>query len=176
MKPDFLEILKSDSSRLTADITTELIAGNPGFYDEVIDLSLVEKSPVNWRAARVAVLSAEEYPELFVPHVNCIAKKFKSFQCDGLKRSYASLLAKYTTYMNDDSKRILIDTCFKYMLEDEKPAVKYNCMKVLFELSMIIPEIKSELAAVIDFNISHGIFRMNGEIKKIYMAINLQIK
>jgi hypothetical protein len=176
MKPDFHRILNSDSSRLTADIATEAIDNVPEYFEEVLNFSLTSKSPLNWRAARVIALCSEENHELFIPFVNTIAKRVPKFECDGLKRSYTWLLSKYTEYLDESSQSALIDVCFKYMMEDEKPAVKYNSIKLLYEISKILPDLKGELAAIIDFNISQGVFKMNGEIKKIYNAIDLQIK
>ena len=175
MKPNFQNILNSDSLRATADIATEAIADNPEYFKEVLDISLDAKPSVNWRAARVVALSAEKYPELFVSYVNEIALLFSEFKNDGLKRTYAWLLSKYADYFNEDSRSELIEVCFNYMLSDEKIAVKYNFMKLLFEMCKRIPEFKGELSAAIEFNISEGVFRFNGELKKIYNAIDIKV-
>ncbi len=175
MKPNFNKIL-GDSLRITADIAVEAVADVPEYFKEVLDLSIKEKTPINWRAARVVALSSEKYPELFIPYVNKVAQLFPSFKNDGLKRSFALILSKYAKHFTEDSQANLIEVCFNYMLSDEKIAVKYNCMKVLYEMTKIIPELKGELQASIDFNVSQGIFRMNGEIKKIYREIDIQIK
>ncbi len=168
MKPNFQSILNRDSSRATADIAVEAVGNMLVYFKEVLNISLDSKPPVNWRAARVVALCAEKYPELFIPFVNKIAQLYSSFKNDGLKRSYAWLLAKYTSYLDEGSQADLIDVCFNYMLSDEKIAVKYNCMKLLFEMTKILPEIRGELQAAIDYNLQQGIFRMNGVIKKIY--------
>ena len=174
MKPNFQNILNSDSLRATADIAVEAVGDTAEYFKEVLDISLEAKPPINWRAARVLALSAEQYPELFIPYVNKIAQLYSSFKNDGLKRSYAWLLSKYVKHFNENSQADIIEIGFNYMISEEKPAVKYNCMKVLFELSKIIPEIKGELQAAIDYNIQNGFFRMNGEIRKIYKAIDIQ--
>ncbi len=175
VKPNFQNILNSDSLRATADLAVEAVGDVPEYFKEVLDISLEAKPPINWRAARVLVLSAEQYSELFIPYVNKIAHLYASFKNDGLKRSFALILSKYVKLFNEESQADMIEVCFNYMLSDEKPAVKYNCMKVLFEMIKIIPELKGELLVVIEFNISEGIFRMNGEIKKIYKAVDIQI-
>jgi len=176
MKTDFHALLNTDSSRLTADIVTEAVENDPLGFEEIVGISLKAKPPVNWRAARVVALAADENRDLFVPYVNEIALRFPEFMCDGLKRSYAWLLAKYTRHLDNISQSVLIDVCFKYMVENEKPAVKYNCMKLLYEMSNLLPELKGELAALIDYNVTLGIFKMNGEVKKIYRTLELQIK
>ncbi len=175
MKPNFQNILNSDSLRATANIAIEAVGAVPEYFKEVLDISLETKPPINWRAARVIALTVDDYPELFIPYVNKIAHLFPSFKNDGLKRSFALILSKYVTHFNEESQADMIEVCFKYMLSDEKMSVKYNCMKVLFEMTKIIPELKGELQAAIDYNIQQGIFRMNGEIKKIYKAIDLKI-
>jgi len=176
MKPDFLEIISSDSSRATADLAVEAVADIPEYFKEVLDISLSEPSPVNWRAARVVALSAVHHPELFKPYVNKVAKLFPSFNIDGLKRTYAWLLARYVVFFDEDSQAGMIEICFDYMLKDEKIAVKYNCMKVLYEMCKLFPELKGELMAAIEVNLADGTFRINGELKKIYNAIDIDLK
>ena len=170
MKPNFNKIL-GDSLRITIDIATEAVGNNPIYFKEVINLSLKSKSPTNMRASRVIALVIDRFPNLFIPYTNKIAQLFSSFKTDGLKRSYAYALSKNVKHLTEDNKADLIEVCFNYMLANEKVAVKYNCMKFLFGMTKIIPELKGELQASIDFNVSEGTFRMNGEIKKIYKQI-----
>ena len=176
MRPNFYEIISIDSSRASADIAVEAIADVSEYFKEVMDISLQAKPPLNWRAARVLALSADEHHDLFIPYANQIALLFSCFTNDGLKRSYAWLLSRYAKYFNEESQSKLIEVCFNYLLSDEKIAVKYNCVKLLFEMSKIIPELKGELLAAIEFNISEGIFRMNGQLKKICKAIDIQLR
>jgi hypothetical protein len=175
MQPDFLRILNSDSSRMTADIATEAVDRDPDYFAEVLEISLNTSPPVNWRAARVIALSSEAHHELFLPYVNKIALLFQSFICDGLKRSYAQVLAHYADHLDEAGQAALTEICFRYIVDDEKPAVKYNCIKLLFELSKIHPDLRGELTAVIDFTIAQGEFKMSGELKRIYKAIEHQI-
>ena len=176
MKPDFYQILNTDSSRATADLAAEAVAGVPEYFEEVLHYSFIEKSPVNWRAARVVWLCSTKFPELFKPHANKTAKLFSEFKVDGLKRTYAYMLSNYVNELDEDSLADMIDICFKYMLNDEKIAVKYNCMKFLYETCKLIPELSGELLAVIEVNISDGTFRFNGLLKKIYTEIELKIQ
>jgi len=170
MQPNFKEIL-GDSLRITSEIAAEAVGNNPKYFKEVINLSLHEKAPLNWRAARVVLLCIEDYPKLFIPYVNDVAKLFPTFKVDGLKRAYGHILSKYTKLINEDYLSEIIEVCFNYMLVDEKIAVKYNCMKLLFEISKIYPDLKGELKASVDFNLTENIFRMNGEIKNIYKKL-----
>lgn len=170
MKPNFNKIL-GDSLRITSEIAAEAVGDNPKYFKELINLSLQEKAPLNWRAARVVLLCIEDYPKLFIPYVNEIAKLFITFKTDGLKRAYAHILSKYIKLIDEDYLSEIIDVCFNYMLSNQKIAVKYNCMKLLFETSKIFPDLKAELKSSIDFNLTENVFRMNGEIKKIYKQI-----
>ncbi len=176
MSVDIKTILLIDSSRLTADIAVDVITDNPKAFDIAVDMSLKTKSPLNWRAARVVALAAEKNPQLFIPYVNEIAIRFPGFNCDGLKRSYTRLLAKFYDYIDTSFIPTLIDICFKYMLDNEKPAVKYNCMILLFEISKKLPELKGELLAVIAYNIDKKVFRRNGEILKIMNALEIRLR
>jgi len=170
MKPKFKEIL-SDSLKITSEIAAEAVGNNPKYFNELIELSLNEKAPLNWRASRVIALCSDNYPKLFIPYVNKIAQVFPRFKTDGLKRSYAYVLSKYVDKIKEDNIVGLIEACFSLMFSNEKIAVKYNCMKLLFEITKMIPELRGELKALIDYNLEQGVFRMNGEIKKVYKNI-----
>ena len=171
MNPIFTKIL-SDSSKITIEIATEVVGNNPDFFKKVLDLSLKPKSPLNIRAARVVVAAAENYYHLFLPYINSVVKRFPDFKTDGQKRAFAYLLSKYIDYIREDKHVEMLDVCFRYMFEDENIAVKYNCMIFLYETAKIYPELKGELKHAIDFNLTQNIFKMNGEVKKIYKEIS----
>ena len=171
MSPKFKEIL-SDSLRITSEIAAEAVGNNPKYFNEIVKMSIHEKAPLNWRAARVVLLCVEKNPKLFIPHVNEIAELFPTFKVDGLKRAYSHILSKFIRQINEDFLSEIIETCFNYMLANEKIAVKYNCMKLLFETCKFYPDLKGELKASIDFNLSEGIFKMNGAIKTIYKKLD----
>jgi hypothetical protein len=170
MKPDFKNIL-SDSSRLTIDVAVKAVDANPANFNELMSLCMSPDSVMNMRASRVASFVSDKYPNLFLPYVNKIAEAFSGFKTDGQKRAFAYILSKYTTSLNEENQSEMLDICFKYMLSNEKVAVKYNCMRFLFAMTRMYPELKGELKAAIDFNITEEVFRMNGEIKKVYKAI-----
>ncbi|NPA68664.1 MAG: hypothetical protein GXO50_08655 [Chlorobi bacterium] len=171
MKPDFKKIL-FDSSKLTIDIAAETVGNNPEYFKEVLNFASAEKSPLNMRASRVIVSVCEKYPGLFLPYVNITAEKFRKFKTDGQKRAFAYILSKYAENIEENNRAGLIDVCFDYMFSNEKVAVKYNCLILLFEFTKIYPELKNELLAAIDFNLTEGIFKLSGMIKRIYGALN----
>jgi len=167
MKPDFKKIL-FDSSKLTIDIAAETTGNNPDYFKEVLDLASAEEAPLNMRASRVIVSVCEKYPDLFLPYVNITAKNFPKFKTDGQKRAFAYVLSKYVKNIEEDNRAVLIETCFDYLFSNEKVAVKYNCLILLFEFTKIYPELKNELLAAIDFNLTEGVFRLSGVVKNIY--------
>jgi len=171
MKPDFRKIL-TDSLRMTIDIATESVDGKLEYFEDVLNLAIGDEAPLNMRASRVIALLVDKYHGLLMPFVDEIANLFPNFNTDGQKRSFAYVLSKYVNRLSEDNQAKMIDVCFDYMLLNEKVAVKYNCMKFLFQMTELYPELSGELQSAIDFNLKKGIFRMNGEIKKIYKTIN----
>ena len=146
MQADFKKILSSDSSRMIAEIAVNAIGNNPEYFDFVLEMSLSEKSPVNWRASRAVELSTEKYPEFFLPHVNKIAELFPVFTTAGLKRSYAKILANYINEISEDNLSVLIDVSFKYLNSDKQDiAVRAYCMLFLYKVCEKIPELANEL-------------------------------
>jgi hypothetical protein len=171
MKPDFLALLSSDSSRATADITLEAVADNADYFAEIWQIAMSSKPPMNWRAARIIYFCLEKYPALFEPYANETAQKFPNFTNDGMKRGFALALSYAVPYLNMQSIEILVEDSFIKLLSDEKIAVKYNVSKLLFEICTLLPDLKGELQAAIEFNISSGVFRYNGDMMKILKAI-----
>jgi len=145
------ENILNNSTRFATDLAVEKIGYNPQYFKNVLDLALQKDSPINWRAARVVVLSTQKYPELFEPYTNLIAKKFPAFKNAGLKRVFPMALAFHKSKINDKNKIQLIDTCFKYTIsENEDIAVRVNCMQLIYEIQKDIPELSTELKLTIE--------------------------
>ncbi len=170
--PDFYALLSADSLRATADIAIEAVGNRADFFAEVLKIALTEKPPINWRAARVLYICAEKNSELLAPHADNLAEALPTFTNDGMKRGIALALSYVVMQLSDDKILMLVKTGFEWMLSEEKIAVKYNVAKLLFEISKRVPDLKGELQAVIEFCISTGEFRNNGDIAKILKKIH----
>ncbi len=145
------ENILDNSSRLAAEIATNAIGNDAKSFKKVLDLSLNDKPPINWRAARVINLSCLKHYELFEPYVNIVATKFHTFTSAGLKRTYPKIFSLYINKLNEKNKIALIDTCFKYLLSNnEDIAVRVNCMQLIFDLQKDFPEIGEELRLTIE--------------------------
>jgi len=168
MKSKLKEILSSNSSRMIADKAVQYIGNDNELYDYVVELSLSEKSPLNWRAARAIELSTEKYPEFFMPHVNKIAGLYPNFSTPGLKRSYTKILANYIEEISEDNLSVLIDISFKYLNSDSQDiAVRAYCMVFLYKVCEKIPELKNELKDSILLGFPYFSVGLKGASKKI---------
>ena len=141
-----------DSYRITAEIAVETVGNNEDLFAQLVEIMRFEKSPLNWRAARVLELCSYKFPNLFLPYVNIIAKEFPNFSTDGIKRQLPKLFGQYINDFTDENVGILVDTSFKILFsEEEAIAVRVNCMQLLYDLSNRISDIKGELEATILF-------------------------
>ncbi len=173
MKSNFREILSTGSSRTITDIVVDTVGNNSDYFDIIIDLSLNENKPINWRAAWVAEFCIRKYPDLFLPHAGKIAKKYSDFTTSGLKRIYAKVLVNYIDRISQTAVHALMKIAFDYLMsEKEDIAVRVNCMQILYEISKIIPEITGELQAVMQFNFENESAAFRSRAGKILKLIN----
>ncbi len=170
------DALKSDSSRVLADMTAKAVVENPEQFETLIDLSFTRKSPISWRAARVADLCTELQPDIVLPYLSVLTERFPEMKCDSLRRSYSRLLIKFTDNIPEEHLVKIIDKCSEWIMsQDVAVAVKANCMQILYNISEKIPELKNELILIIEDQMPIGTAGLKSKgktlLKLLYKSI-----
>ena len=171
-----LEDLLIDSSRITADMAVHTIGENQALFKKVLDFALEDNDQYAMRAARVIYLTAINHPELIRPYLNKIIHELSGFKNDGLKRSMTRILSEHYTELNEESQGILVDVCFKYLMDtNEKIALKIYSMDILYNLSQIYPEIKKELIFSIENQLPYASAAIKSRGKKMMKKLYLEM-
>ena len=169
---DIYELL-FDSSRRTADVAAGLVGSRPELFEKMLEFTLREEKPFAQRGSRVIYLCAHNHPELIRPHLKGIIKDFNTYKDESLKRNFAKLLTEFVGELDENSKSILIGLSFEWVLSpSEKVAMKIYGLDILYNLTKLYPELKSELISYIKDQIpkSSIAFKSKGNklLKKLY--------
>jgi hypothetical protein len=146
-----LQDLLFDSSRRTADMAVGVIGNNPDIFKKMLDFAFEDKNLYAMRAARVIQLASHNHPELIRPYLREIILRLPNLKNEGLKRGLAKILIERSYDHDDDTLGILVSTCFDWLMNPaEKPAIKVYSMEILYKISQLYPEIKTELVSSIE--------------------------
>ncbi len=96
---------------------------------------------------------AEKHPELIVPHLEALMRRLdKKPLPDAVKRNIIRILSFVSLPEEIHSKAV--HTCFEYLSSPSEPiAVRAFAISVLYRLSKIYPEIKTELKELLELEL-----------------------
>ena len=97
----------------------------------------------------------EKHPEIALNHLSQIIQKLPDLTSTGTIRSLLRMLCRYE--INKKDQGILVDLCFNYMVSELYPvAVKVHAMQIIFNHSLMYPELKKELVTVIEDQVGNN--------------------
>lgn len=168
--------LLPDTSRNTADMATAFLIENPAHINAFIDLTFSEEGKYPMRASRVVFLFFEQTPELSELYLKDILQRMRHLRDTSALRNMLNLMKCKLDKLNEENLGILVDMCFK-LLENGKSQVAHKAyaMEILYKVSRSIPEIKPELAAVIERSIKHENTACRNTGRKILQKIYREI-
>lgn len=163
-----IENLLFDSSRRTADFALIAIGDNPELFTHILDFALKDNGKHSMRAARVIQMSSEKYPELVQPHLKSIIQSMSGFKTDGVKRSFAKMIAEMTMDFDEEIFGLLVETCFKWLNSPkEKIALKIYSQDILFRISFLYPDLKYELISTLEKQLLHSSVAIKNRSRKM---------
>ncbi len=169
------DLLLTEMSRRNTDLVADLVRARPELFDELFDLFMSGRDPVDRRAAWVVDTVSESRPELIEGRLDEIIDRLHQFGHDGLKRHSLRILSRSPL---PGEKRLgeLIRICFDWLVSpSEAIAAKVYCMDLLSRVSEIEPDLRQELADSIEWRLgeeSAG-FRNHGRkvLKRLYAGM-----
>ncbi|MEA3444280.1 MAG: hypothetical protein U9R19_06075 [Bacteroidota bacterium] len=168
---NYSEQLKTDPSRANIDFVSYIAGNDKTAFRLLFELIYTAPHPINQRAAGVIETISRTCPELISPYIDRMTDTFRNFDVDGVKRNFSKIFTR--TSFSDDQKAKMINLCFD-LVQDKKEsiAVRVFSMQVLYNISVSIPEIKHELAIIIESEMQLGsaAWKSRGTqlLKKIY--------
>ncbi|TFH20928.1 MAG: hypothetical protein E4H10_16035 [Bacteroidia bacterium] len=146
---DFRSLLLNFPSGVEKDLYIREVIGTQGQFGSLLELALHDKDPVAWRASWVLDGSDEQQAGLAIPHISKIVRSLPALESKGSLRSLLRLLCRYD--IPEEDQGLLIDLCFSYLTSELYPlAVKVHAMQIVYNHVLIYPELKDELATVLE--------------------------
>lgn len=124
-------------------------------FQTLLELTLYEKDPLAWRAAWILDGSDEQHKGLAESSLSDIIQRLPELESKGALRSLLRLLCRYD--IPEDDQGLLVDLCFSYMVSELYPvAVKVHAMQIIYNHTLIYPELKDELITVIEDQVENN--------------------
>ena len=140
-----------DSSRFLAEVVTNEIGGSQQKFDELMSIAYLDEYPLSMRAARIAGMCGEKYPELFKPHLPEMIRKIPVLQTEGVKRSFMKVFSELPLMMDGEYQGVILDISIE-LVESAKEAiaVRSYAIDILLKLLKQFPDLKPELVALLE--------------------------
>lgn len=167
------EILQIDSSRAVVDVATGFVGSDEMLFDEVLDLAVNAKYPINMRAARVVEQSVRRYAVFASQRMNYIVTVSISHSNDGVKRSFLKIIDRFLPdNIPEDLLGLVIHNCFQKLNGIEPVAVKTYSIDCLLKILKREPDLKHELIESLENQIGLNTLSLDRKIKKTLKLID----
>ena len=180
------ELNYANHSREKRLFYANMMINNPELLPKLLDILFMVDDKISPRAAWVLEFTCSENIETIIPYLDTFTENMHKIHLDPAVRPAAKiceLLAKHY-YAKDDyaikmaltktHQNRIIETCFDYMINDEKVAAKAYSMVTLYlfgkDFDWVHPELKTILER--DFHIQSAAFKARARqiLKKLNKA------
>jgi hypothetical protein len=152
---DFRSLLTNFPSGAEKDLFIAEVGASGEKFDTLLNLTLFEKDPLAWRAAWILDGSDEQHPGLASPYLSKIIQNLPQLESKGALRSLLRLLCRFD--IQEEDQGLLIDLSFGYLVSELYPvAVKVHAMQIIYNHTLIYPELKEELITVIEDQVENN--------------------
>jgi hypothetical protein len=146
---DFKSALTNIPSGTEKDVYIAEVGQSKEKFLMLLELTLYEQDPLAWRAAWILDGSDEAVPGLARGSISTIVQRLPELESKGALRSLLRLLSRHE--IPEEDQGLLVDLCFSYMVSELYPvAVKVHAMQIIYNHTLIYPELSEELVTVIE--------------------------
>jgi hypothetical protein len=160
------EDLLYDSSRICIEMAADVIDEDPNIFHEAFELIFQNKYKISARASRVIYFFAARNPEMIKPYLSRIIAALPVIDNNSILQNLLKILTEHPLPDDEEILGLLLNKCFEFIDSVEtKPAVKVYSLDILYNLSLIFPDIREELFQTIEKQIpqSSAGFKTRGE-------------
>lgn len=145
---DFEAILSTFPGKEAAELIAKEIALEPRHMPKLWEFATNDHERA-WRATWLMDKVYNEAPELIRPYIPKMIELIPSLKCESKQRQLLKLISCEPLPKNLSGE--FINCCFDYLISSSTAvAVKVHAMQILFNFSQQEPDIKNELALVIE--------------------------
>jgi hypothetical protein len=168
---DIKEQLLVEISKINTNYIASYIKNDPKLFKELMTYVFEGERPLPLRAAWVASVITDEYPEMLTPYLDKLFAELKNFSHSGVRRMFLRYLATIT--IPEQYQGLLFDDCYTWLLsKDEPPAVKVHSMQILLNISRNEPDLLRELKLVLEELTNHDSAGIQSRAKYLVEYIN----
>lgn len=148
--------LLPDTGKLTAIHAADVAVKNKKIIPEILKTAFADIHPLSVRAANTIEIIDSKKPVLIQPYYKKIISSFNDFKVDGVKRCLLKIFTRHTE-LDEELLCMLLNYCFDCVASSsETIGVKAYSLMILYEISNREPDIKNELVAVINKQLSES--------------------
>lgn len=177
--------MTSDLNELVRFISSDLIMGtvpefslrainDPILFAQLWTLVKRREPKISWRSAWILDHATEENPDLLKPILKEIYNELNTTgnAFDGTVRHLLKFVLRHPVL--EDEGGYLIDKCMTWLMSNDVPAaIRANSADYLYNIYVLMPEFKNELASVFDANIEKGCSPgLLNKLKKLRAKLN----
>jgi hypothetical protein len=123
------------------------VAKHPESFEELVQLSMVDKQPYSWRAAWLLWSCMEENDNRIKGHIRTIIGSLRG-KNDGHQRELLKIL--YQMEIDEKSEGLVFDHCVSIWEKiSKKPSVRFNAFKFIIKISRKYPELAQEIGFLV---------------------------
>ncbi|MDE5424151.1 hypothetical protein L3073_18205 [Ancylomarina sp. DW003] len=162
---DFEAILSTFPGKDAAKLIAKGIAKEPGNMPKLWEFAISDHDKA-WRATWLMDKVYDEAPELIRPYLSQMIELMPHLKCESKQRQLLKLISCEPLPKNVSGE--FINCCFDYLISSSTAiAVKVHAMQILFNFAQIEPDIKNELALVIEEQMIEGTRGFNARGRKL---------
>jgi 8-oxo-dGTP diphosphatase len=175
---DLQAMINSMMSLQEADWVATSAIENPSIFNKLLEYSYSKDRKLAFRASWTLTKACDKFPELIYPHLSEIAESLPMFDNESVQRSFLRIVSlSDISNLSSRLHGILADHCFSMLRSGFSAiAIKAYSMDILYNLSVIYPELGNELSSLIRIlmeDASAGIIAKGKSILKKISAISL---
>lgn len=151
----------------------QIVLNDLSLLPKLISILFMINDKTSCRAAWVLEFVCNDHIEAMVPHLDMFTKNLKKLHLDSAVRPIAKICAlisktyasrqqnPFKTVLTPSHKELIIETCFDWMISDQKVAVKVHAMETLFWFGKEGDWIHAELTIILqqDFHTQSAAFQ-----------------
>lgn len=123
-------------------------------FEMLIDIALNDERYITWRAAYLVDQLHDKNTQIIIPYLDKIIDNLKTQKLAGKRRHFLRMLTSHD--IKEEHCGFMVEYCLKAFASAKEPvAVKVHAMQILFNIAQKEPDLKEEIALVIEHEMEY---------------------
>jgi len=152
-----------------SEILVRSMAEDADLFDRTVNHAFHFEIPKIWRMWWYIDRASENRPDIIEPYIKRIARSLPLLPDSSIRRHFTRILTRHN--IPEECLGTVVDKCFEWLLSNEPPAVKVNSLQLLYNITLIEPDLKGELIAAIESQYEEGSKGFKNRAEKTLAAL-----